>query len=231
MADLTAQEIVEAALRVIGELELGENVDTDEGADGLQALRILLREWGSESLMVYYTTIDSHALSAGTESYTIGSGATIDTARPEEILEAYVRYSGIDHPVDVGGQKAYAEIAQKSIGNDFPSRLWYNPTYPTGTIYLWPPGGGTLYVHSTKPLTDPAAIGTDVALPNPYQAAAKWNLACELAPEYGREPTQFQMHRAKMTRDKIIKANMLKNVNAARVDVLIATRSFHINRG
>ena len=230
MADLTALQIVSAALRLNGKLAAGVSAEGADAVDGLEALRILIREWSSEDLMVYVSAVDSHALAAGTQSYTVGSGATINTARPERIIAAYVQSGGLDHPISIIGEKKYSEIAQKALGYDRPSWLWYNSGYPNGTIYLWPPGGGTLYFHSIKPLSDPTLLTTDVQFPGIYDAALKWNLACEMAPEFGQEPKPFWVARAEVTKDKIINLNAANRIEAAKSELATSSR-WHIDAG
>lgn len=231
MADLTAQQIVEGALRINGKLAAGASAKAHDATDGLEALRILIREWNSEDLMVYVTTADTHALTAGTKSYTIGDGATIDTARPESIVDAYVAAGGLDHTIKIIGEKEYNRLAQKGLGYDWPTKLWYSPGYPNGTIYLWPPGGGTLNLSSIKPLSDPTLLTGDIAFPGIYDAALKWNLACEIAPEFGQEPKTWWVIRAETTKDKIINLNAANRVEAAQVDVIGLSRRFHIDAG
>jgi hypothetical protein len=85
MADQTAQELIKAALRVIGVVATGETPTNAELQDGLEAMKIMFRQWAAKGLMVYVSTIDTHTLTAGTKSYTIGSGATINTGRPVSI--------------------------------------------------------------------------------------------------------------------------------------------------
>ncbi len=231
MADLTAQEIVEAALRINGKLAAGVSADGNDAADGLEAMRIIIREWSSENLMVFVSTIDTHALTAGTKSYTIGATGTIATARPESIIDAYVASGGLDHTVRIIGEKEYNKLAQKGLGFDWPTKLWYNPGYPNGTINLWPPGGGTLNLSSIKPLTDPTLLTGDVAFPGIYDAALKWSLACEIAPEYGQDPRPYWILRAETTKDKIINLTAANRVEAANVDVIGLSRRFHIDSG
>ncbi len=228
MADLTALQIISAALRINGKLAAGVSAAGADAVDGLEALRIFIRELGPG--MVNVSTVDTHALSAGTESYTIGATGTIVTTRPDQIIAAYVASGGLDHPVSVIGEKEYSEISQKDLGYDWPTKLWYSPGYPNGTIYLWPPGGGTLTIHSSKPLSDPTLLTTSIQFPGPYDAFLKWNLACEIAPEFGQDPKPFWVARAEITRNEIINLNAANRIEAAKSD-LATTSRWHIDQG
>jgi hypothetical protein len=71
--------------------------------------------------------------------------------------------------------------------------LWPDGGYPLLTVYLWPAPvtSATLEVHSYKPLTSIATVGTTVALPPEYERALKMLLALDLAPEYEVKLTQI----------------------------------------
>lgn len=232
MADKTALELITAAMRVLGKLESGGTPTSNEQSDGLENLIIMLREWSADGFMVFVYAEDSHTLTSGTASYTIGSGATISTTRPVKIQGAYLRDGGgLDHPITIIGAEKYRSIAQKSTGSDTPKWLHYLPGYSQGTIYLFPPGGGTLYLHSLKQLSEPAAVGNDVVFPGEYDAAIKWNLACEMASEFGREPTPFMMQRAAQTKRNVININAALSLDTVDPEILQVTRRWHINEG
>lgn len=220
MADLTARQIIAAALRKLGVVSRGKTINAADEADGLESLKILLREWSSQHLMVFKETQDSHALTAGTASYTIGSGATIITTRPVVIKGAYVRTGGIDVPLRIVDPEYYRNIAQKTIGDSTPAVLYYSPGYSQGTIYLWPPGGGTLYIDSLKPLTEPSALTSDVVFPGEYQAALIWNLAMEMASEYGVTVSPLLAARAVETKDHIIVNNAALSIQQVALDYI-----------
>jgi len=231
MADLTAQELIDAALRVIGAVDPGETPGTTERNNGLEAMRIMLRQWSAKGLFVFAATEDTHALTAGTESYTIGSGATINTTRPVRIRSAYVAGGGLDRPLDIIGLDEYARLQQKDLGMSYPHKLMYLPGYSVGTIYLYPPGGGTLHLWSEKPLTDPTTLGGDVTFPGEYDAAIKFGLAVHIAPEYGglRDPMVAAL--AQEAYNDIIRINAALAMEAVDVPIIQGKRAYRIDEG
>ena len=232
MADQTARELIAAALRKLGVLSRGKTINAADEADGLEGLKVLLREWNSKHLMMFVITKDTHTLTEGTESYTIGSGATIDTVRPVVIKGGFVKSSGIDYPLSIVGDAKYRNIREKDFGGKVAEFLWYNPGYSQGTIFLWPASGGVLTLDSLKPLTEPATITADVAFPGEYDAAIIWNLAVNLATEYGKEPTPFQLGRARETKNQIITHNAALSVQQVAVDYVGQQHShYHIDQG
>jgi len=218
MADKTAQELCEAALRKCRAIDPGETAPTQDLADTFEEMKRMLHAWAGKSIYVYVNSADTHTLTGGTESYTIGSGGDIDTARPLVILPStYVRASGQDHQLEIISQRRYNHMHQKSIGSDYPYFLMYLPEYPLGKIYLWPPGGGELHLWSQKRLAEPAAVGNNAVFPEEYQDAIVWNLACRIMPEYRGDPTPFMLNLANDALDTI--AGLVFANDPAEMDV------------
>ena len=220
---MTAQELIKSALRVIGVIATGETPADAELQDGMEALNMLLDSWSNEQLMVYYETEDTHSLSAGTAKYTIGSGGDIDTVRPVKINRAFMRSGTIDTPINIIGEEQYRDIAIKTFSATS-AWLYYNPGYALGEIYIYPAGGGTLYLYSLKPLTTFTALTDTVTLPPGYERTLKYNLAIELAPEYGKEATITIANRAQKAKDKLKAMNAAVHVQPVKLEILRLTR-------
>lgn len=184
----TALDIINRAMRLLGVAAAGESLSAAEASDGLTALNQMLDSWGAERLSVYHRSSDSHTLVAGTGTYTIGSGATINTTRPVKIESALIREDDIDDPVTIVDGSRFDWISDKS-SEGRPDRLYYDADYPTGTINLHPvpDKAYTLLLYSHKPLTSFASTATSVSLPPGYERALAYNLAVEMAPEFGKE--------------------------------------------
>lgn len=223
----TVRELIEESLRLVGAIAVGE---TPEAADvnlALEALQDLVGEWGDGGLLVPSIVKETFNLDIATNSYTIGKiGAPdFDTIRPEQIIGAFVRVDNHDYPITIIGEGAYRNIPDKTTAGR-PTRLWYNPTAPLGTIYVWmtPSAIEALWLTSIKPFTVPAALANklfdDYEIPNNYHNALKWNLALEIAPEYGKPPSQVIIARAQETKGKIESLNAARRVNPVNIDIL-----------
>lgn len=230
---MTAQELIKAALRAIGAIASGETPSSEELQDSLEALNLMLDSWSAERLIVYENTTEGFSLVSGQASYTIGSGGDFDTTRPTRILGAYIRDSSdIDHPVDVFSAKEYREISSKTTQSR-PTELYYKPSYPKGTIYLYPVPETveTLYLESLKPLTEFSSLTTDVNLPGPYKRALKWNLAVELAPEFEATVSDVVAVRAQESKGVIKRLNAANQVEPVVLEILKVTRRYNIDEG
>jgi hypothetical protein len=136
------------------------------------------------------------------------------------IKSAYVSQNSVDYPLEIISEQQYIEIGDKALGGAYPASLWYHPGYPNGTIYLYPPGGGVLNLHSYKQLSEPSALTTSIAFPGEYDAAIKWNLAEQMGPEYGKEPTPYIMKMADDSMDDVINHNMSLDVGPVELEIL-----------
>lgn len=214
----TAQTLIKAALRAINAIASGETPTAAEMADGLEALKIMLRSWSSENIMVYSISQDTLTMT-GASSYTIGSGGDASTTWPVEIKGAVV---DTIYDLRIIGEARYRSLKRGELGSTA-QYLYYNPAYPLGVLYPYPVGGSSMVIDSLKALTDPATLTTSVSFPTSYDAAIKWNLALELAPEFGREPSPFIAQRAYLAKRTIESKNAANQINSVDLS--------HLGRG
>lgn len=210
MADDSVQNLCSAALRKLRVYDAGDTPDIQDVADTFAELKRMLHAWAATGLYVYVSSEDTHTLSAGTASYTIGSGGDINSARPLVVNKgSFVRANGHDTPLDIIGEERYNRYSQKDVGSDYPAAIWYKPSYPLGTIYLWPPGGGVLHLWSEKRLSEPSTLNSNMVVPEEYQDAIVWNLAKRMSPEFAGDPTAYIVAQA------IAAKKIIENINAA----------------
>jgi hypothetical protein len=177
----TVLETCTAAMELCGVLAGGETPNASDTQRVFRALRGMLESWGTERNFIYVTTLDQISLT-GASSYTIGAtGADVTSVRPNTVTDdCFVRIGNSDYSCYQINEQEYNEITNKSAGG-FPGRIFYRPTMPNGTIYLWPvPAAGTLFLYSTKPLTALSLISDSLSYPPGYQRAIEYSLAEEI---------------------------------------------------
>jgi hypothetical protein len=226
---MTAGDVIKRALRLIGAIDAGADPTSTEMADALSALNGMTAGWSAGRNAIFAPTTKTHTLTAGTASYTIGAGATIDTPRPNKVLAAFVRSGNIDYPLRAEALLDYAGRGLKTTGG-IPEKLYLETGFPLATIYLYPAPAAAYELHLSlwSPLPTYSAPGDDLALPGEYQEAVAYNLAGRLAPEFGRE---VPVTVAALASDSFA---ALKRLNAQpvgqiRTDVVIRSRSYDIN--
>lgn len=195
----TVAAIVNAACR-----QLGFTPDAAESADGMEALNLLLKEWATSPLGIYRVTRESFTMTAAKGEYTIGSGGDFDTVRPIKLLAAFIRVSDMDNPITGLHISEYASLGNK-LTSGMPSVIYAEPAYPLGILVFYPvpDTAYTLHLYSHKPLGAYTSLSADLALPPEYEPALKFNLAVELAAEFGRDLRPQTAVRATQTLDNL----------------------------
>lgn len=179
---------MDAALRVLGVLQGGSSTAGTELTDALQALTMLLRSWEVLGLTGWARKQGSFSLTSGTASYTLGTSGTGLTERPAKIVQAWLRDSSSqDTALYPLTRREYLNIINKADAGP-PASFYYDPQTPTGTIYLYPvmnDSTHSLVLDYQRPMSE-LDSGTDsLELPPEWHRALKWNLADELALEWG----------------------------------------------
>jgi hypothetical protein len=181
-------DIIKSSLRLIGVVSSDEDVSAADAQSALMIYNMMLDQWRNEKLMVYCMRSDRFNLGVGVSSYTIGPGGDFNTVRPLKVEKATIHYGNLDFELEIIPFDRYAELIYKAIASTYPTKLWYNPTYPLGTITLYPvPNAIDLGINIYQRIAAASAtsITDDVLYPEGYLQALRYNLAVELAPEYG----------------------------------------------
>lgn len=188
----TVRDLIKGSLRLIGAVATGETPSADEQSDALSALNDMLDSWSTNKLIVYGITKEKFSLVSGTGSYTIGSSGTFNTSRPMKLetatIEDQTNSPYIEFPLQIMSEEQWAEIRVKDMLSTVPTKIFLNDDFPLSTVYLWPAPGAAnkLVLYSWKPITSFAAVTTSISFPPGYSRALRYNLAVELAPEYGK---------------------------------------------
>ena len=216
---MTVSQLITAALQDLRVLQVGETASANDAAFGLDRLNAWIDGLATEGLTVYSRARTVWTISSAT-SYTIGTGATINCARPTGPL-AIDNIGFQDTSVSptmeynlgpVLTEDAYDGIAQKDLTSVFPQTAYYNPTYNSGfgLIRLWPiPTSSTLQgvIYTLVPVSEFAAITDTVALPPGYRRFLRTNLAKELASAFDSPLTPDIQQAAMESKADVKRAN------------------------
>lgn len=182
----TALSIITSAMQKAGIITKNESPSSDEASDALVALNDLLSSWSTESTSIVAPTLEDFPFTGAT-SYTIGVGGDFNTTQPVQIIRAYARNGTLDYDMTQITQENYTEISLKSL-TGVPDLFTYDNAYPLGTLKFYPVplSDYRLYILSEKPITAFSTLSTDISLPAGWRRALVYNLAIDLAPEYGQ---------------------------------------------
>ena len=179
----TANDTITRAMKALGTLGRTEVPTAQDFTDGLYCFNQLLESWSNNSLMTYATLERSFSLQAGVQSYTIGQGGIVNTDRPIDITQAFIRDSNNnDFGMSIVPRTIWNNIGAKGVTSQIPSTLFYDSTYPLGTIYVFPVPLINYTLFYDSPLNQvTASTGTvSISMPPGTERTFVSNLALEL---------------------------------------------------
>jgi hypothetical protein len=205
----TAGETINGALRLLGVLAEGETPSAETSQDALRAMDQMIDSWNTERLSVFSTQDQVFTWPAGILSRTLGPSGNFVGNRPILLDDAtYFKdpSTGVSYGIKMINQQQYDGIAVKTVSSTFPQVIFTNMTYPDIEMFIYPRPTRDLEWHfiSVEELTQPATLDTVLTFPPGYLRAFRYNLACELAPEFGVEPAP-QVQRIAMTSKRNLK--------------------------
>ena len=209
MAVYTAGDQINRALRLLGVLAEGETTSASVMQDSLMALNQMIDSWNTERLSVFCTQDQTFTWPAGQITRTLGPSGDFIGLRPVLLDEAtYFRDPGtnVSFGIKFINQQQYNGIAVKTVTSTYPQVIFVNMTYPDVTMSIYPRPTRDLEWHfvSVQELSNPATLATDLFFPPGYLRAFTYNLAMEIAPEFGVEPSP-QVQRIAMTSKRNLK--------------------------
>ena len=190
----TAGELINGSLRLLGILAEGEIPSQETSNDALVALNQMVDSWNTEKLMIYNTQDQVFTWPANQITRTIGPTGDFIGNRPI-LLDDSTYYRDASTNVSFGiqfiNQQQYDGIAVKTVTSTYPQVMWINMENPNMSMTVYPKPTRDLEWHfiSAEELTQPATLFTVLAMPPGYLRAFRYNLAMELAPEFGVEPS------------------------------------------
>jgi hypothetical protein len=169
----------------------------------------MIDSWNTERLSVFSTQDQIFTWPASTQSRTLGPTGNFVGNRPVLLDDAtYFRdaATNVSYGIKIINQQQYNGIAVKTVTSTYPQVMWVNMTYPDIEMYVYPVPLRPLEWHfvSVEELTQPAVLATTLSFPPGYLRAFKYNLACEIAAEFGVEPSP-QVQRIAMTSKRNLK--------------------------
>lgn len=232
----TANDQINAALRLIGMLAEGETPSIDTVTDSLAALNQMIDSWSTERLAVFNTQDQIFTWPAGSASQTLGPTGTFVGLRPVLLDDAtYYRDPGtnVSFGIKQINQQQYSGIAVKTVMSTYPQVLWVNQEFPDVRLTIYPVPTRDLEWHfvSVQELSPPALITTDLAFPPGYLRAFKYNLACEIAAEFGVEPSPQVRRIAMVSKRNIKRINSPDDVMSMPYAIVATRQRFNVYAG
>ena len=236
MATFTAGDQINRALRLLGVLAEGETPSAETSQDALMAMNQMIDSWDTERLSVFCTQDQVFTWPAGLVSRTLGPTGDFVGLRPV-LLDDSTYYrdpgTGVSFGVKFINQQQYNGIAVKTVTSTYPQVIFVNNTFPDIDMYVSPRPTRDLEWHfvSVQKLDNPAGLATVLLFPPGYLRAFTYNLAMEIAPEFGLEPSP-QVQRIAMTSKRNLKRiNNPDDVMSLPYAIVATRQRFNIYAG
>jgi hypothetical protein len=232
----TASDQINGALRLIGQLAESEVPSAATAQDALSALNQMIDSWSIERLSVYSTQDQTYSWDASVATKTIGPTGDFVGNRPVMLDDStYFRdpATNVSYGIKIINQQQYNGIAVKTVTSTYPQVVWVNMTYPdmSLTVYPVPTKLTEWHIVSVTELTQPASLSTSLAFPPGYLRAFKYNLACEIAAEFGVEPSPRVSRIADISKRNLKRINNPDDVMALPYTIVGTRQRFNIFSG
>jgi hypothetical protein len=232
----TANDQINGALRLIGMLAEGETPSAATSQDALTALNQLIDSWNTERLSVFSTQDQVFNWPPNEITRTLGPTGNFVGNRPVLLEDStYFRdpSNGISFGIKFVNQQQYNGIAVKTVTSTYPQVIWVNMTYPDVEMYIYPKPTKLLEWHfvSVEELTKPATLATNLVFPPGYLRAFKYNLACEIAAEFGVEPSPTVQRIAMTSKRNLKRINNPDDIMSLPYSIVGTRQRFNIFAG
>lgn len=192
----TVLDIIKNARRILNIDAVGDVPSAAEAQEGLRVLNMMIGVWSLKETMLYRMITSTVTATGGTATYAIGTGAAWAIQRPTRIVSLLVRdnianpASPTDYMCKQITQEEYNEISPKTTSG-IPSAFVYTPSYPQGSILLYPTPDNSyqVVISQFEKITAFADVNSEVSLPEGYEAALSYGLSEWLANNYGKTPS------------------------------------------
>lgn len=186
---LQRDAVVKAALRKLSVLSGGSTPTTSQITDAAEALNAMIKGFQADGMPLWAIKEYTFNTVAGTSTYNIGNGQTLNTPMPLKVLQAYrVESSGnINVPLNVYTHYDYNLLPINASSGE-PVTLYYQPLSNYGVIELWPTpidANTTITLMYQRPFEDMNSATDDFDFPPYWTEALIYGLAWRLSPEYG----------------------------------------------
>lgn len=257
----TTRELLSGAHRLLGLVNSGNVLPEAVYQDNLVALNQMIDSWSTERLAVFCTQDQTYYWEAGNRIRTLGPtgdfvyilanqsdtpivtqgedyiGVDDATTQRPILLEdsTYFRdpSTNVSYGIRFINQLQYNNIAVKTVQSTYPQVLFVNMTFPNITLTVYPVPSRMLEFHfiSVQPLANPTTLETDLAFPPGYLRAFRYNLALELAPEFGVEPSSEVRRVAMYSKRNLKRINNPDDVMAMPYSIIARRNRYNIYAG
>lgn len=232
MALILAQDYIYHALRQCGQLKAGYTAQLELLTDAIDQWHLLFDSYNSRRTMMYTMPdyvfpilgpghgVTGNAQTFGGSGYQIGPTSLDFVApRPEAIVRVNLYYTEGPSPARIPlsqiSMEQWMNIAVVSLpAINVATTFAYDPQYPNGVIWVWPPlNGNSLEIFTWGALTPPASLTAPFSAPPGYadlivkQLAVRLWQYCSVSWFKERHSFEWISAQAELARQQVAKVN------------------------
>lgn len=222
-----ALTLIQRALSLTNSVGTDQTLTANEVTDCLAVFNDMQEQWSLDGLMMWDSVNQQFLLVPGKATYTIGVGGDWNTDRPVNIHQPMytvlnggtgLAVSDVSYPCVAMTQDEYNWISFKGQQQQYPERYMFLREFEPATQYsqvtFWPIPSAPNYisVNMDRILTNQASAATVMSFPPGYMKAFVYNLAVELAPQFGKEAKDTVKKIAMTSLASVKKANVRARV-------------------
>ena len=232
----TAGDQITRALRILGVLAEGETGSSETMQDCLIAFNQMLDSWSIERLSVFSTQTQVFNWPANQTTRTLGPTGDFIGNRPVKLDDSTYfvdSETGVSYGIMFINQEQYNTISVKSVTSTYPQVMFVNMKNPNieMTVYPKPTKQLQWYFVSVDPLSQAANLSTELVFPPGYQRTFVYNLAMEVAPEFGIEPSPQVKRIAMVSKRNIKRINNPGDIMSMPSSIVLKNPRYNIYSG
>jgi len=202
---VTRDQIITLALRKLGVLEIGSSPDPDTVANAAMSLNLLIKQLSTDGLKLWKICELIIPLTSGQTTYTLGGSTSTlmydslnptvaITDKPLKAIQGFYRNMQstppIDTPVMLVSKQEYNVLGSK-FSTGTANTIFYDPRKLNGVLYVYltpdlnAQTNLELHIIAQLPIDDLTSALDIPDFPNEWMNCLVWNLADQLALEYG----------------------------------------------
>jgi hypothetical protein len=203
---VSRDQIITSALRKLGVMELGDTLDPVTTANASLVLNLLIKQMSTQGIKLW--TVDEAVLplvnnqttyvlgGTGTDYFYLASDPlkTQVTDKPLKLIQSWLRNIQVTPPVDIPMQvisKQEYNVLGSKFSTGTANSVFYDPRRVDGklSVFLTPNTSTVsnyeLHFVYQRPIYDITTAQAIIDFPNEWMNVLVWNLADQLAIEYG----------------------------------------------
>ena len=232
----SAGDQINGALRLIGQLAEGETPSAATSNDALTAMNQMLDSWSTERLSVFTTQDQVFTWPANIATRSLGPTGNFVGNRPVQVDDSTYFLdpsNNISFGIKLINQQQYNGIAVKTVTSTYPQVMFVNMAIPNIDMAIYPVPSKALQWHfiSVVELVEPATLATTLVVPPGYLRAFRFNLAAEIAAEFGVEPPPQVQRIAMSSKRNIKRINNPDDVMSMPYAIIATRQRFNVYSG